>query len=135
MQDLIPEIDVFLGLSAISNILQDLKRITDKKKKFAEMLSQATNTDPIYEGDGESEENANQLVNNTSQKQSDGQESGGKTAVGVEVSESGDAKVSSTLDGSQGSSGSSGYLFPPSKDENFLLSIASLSSSLTYLSV
>ena len=34
LKELIPEIDVFLGISAISNILEDLKRISDKEKIF-----------------------------------------------------------------------------------------------------
>ncbi|MBP5493577.1 MAG: 30S ribosomal protein S12 methylthiotransferase RimO [Lachnospiraceae bacterium] len=34
LKELIPEIDVFLGISAIPNILDDLKRISDKEKIF-----------------------------------------------------------------------------------------------------
>ncbi|MBR5917389.1 MAG: 30S ribosomal protein S12 methylthiotransferase RimO [Lachnospiraceae bacterium] len=34
LKELIPEIDVFLGISAIPNILDDLKRVSDKEKIF-----------------------------------------------------------------------------------------------------
>ena len=34
LKELIPEIDVFLGISAIPNILADLKRVSDKEKIF-----------------------------------------------------------------------------------------------------
>ena len=102
-------------LSLAKTIIQLSSLSAAEKKQFADILAKATNTKSVFDGDsegnsdgtgnGDSEENANQLTNNTSQTKSDGQESGGKTAVGVEVSETGNAKVSSTLDGSQGSSG------------------------------
>ena len=97
-----------------------------QKQKFAEILAQATNTDPLYQqeqqqngeqgnsgnSNGNSNngnQNANTLVNNTSQQQSDGSDSGGKTAFGVEPSESGDAKSASQSQSSQDpSSGESG---------------------------
>jgi cobaltochelatase CobN len=87
-----------------------------QKQKFAEILAQATNTDPLYQmeqqpdnqgqsGDASNgNQNANTLTNNTSQDKSDGSSSGGKTAFGVEPSDSGNAKSASDSQSSQGSS-------------------------------
>ncbi len=78
-----------------------------QKQKFAEILAQATNTDPLYkmdesgqqeqsdDGSGDAQDDANQadiLVNGTTQDKSDAS-NGGKTAFGEDLSESGDAKV------------------------------------------
>ena len=82
-----------------------------QKQKFAEILAQATNTDPLYQADdnGGSGKNANTLTNNTSQKKSDGSNSGGKTAYGIEPSANGNAKSASDSQNSQdSSSGESG---------------------------
>jgi len=103
-----------------------------QKQKFAEILAQATNTDPLYQMDeqadnqgntgdstGQSEsgetgdQRANQLTNNTSQEtKSDGSESGGQTAVGDDPSQTGDAKsateAQSSQDASAGADGSNG---------------------------
>ncbi len=88
-----------------------------QKQKFAEILAQATNTDPLYKMDEESSSNqgqsgngnhnANTLANNTSQEQSDGSSSGGKTAFGMDASAPGDAKSASDSQASQDSSGGS----------------------------
>lgn len=95
-----------------------------QKQKFAEILAQATNTDPLYqmpEEDGTSgaqngtnsgssdaekgNSNANELVNGTSNDESSSSGSG-RTAVGDDGSESGDAK-SASADASAASSVSS----------------------------
>ena len=95
-----------------------------EKQKFAEILAQATNTDPLYKMEKESNgqqgksgdsnngksdngnQNANALTNNTSQEQSDGSNSGGRTAYGVDASESGDAQTASDSESSQDASSS-----------------------------
>jgi cobaltochelatase CobN len=95
-----------------------------EKQKFAEILSQATNTDPLYEmesssenqeqsgqkdsGNGNGDVNANTLTNNTSQEQSDGSSSGGSTAYGSDPSQPGTAQSASDSQGSQGASSSAG---------------------------
>ena len=88
-----------------------------QKQKFAEILAQATNTDPLYQdqsnngNQGQSSngnQNANTLSNNTSQKQSEGSSSGGRTAFGLDPSQSGNAKDASDSQSSQDSSGQSG---------------------------
>ncbi len=96
-----------------------------QKAKFAEILAQATNTDPLYQmpeddgtsgantgansgssdNNGKDGSNAQQLVNGTSNDKSSS-EDGGNTAFGADASESGDAKSASTAD-SQASSASS----------------------------
>ena len=95
-----------------------------QKQKFAEILAQATNTDPLYQmdedlnkqgsegnkngntGDGnDGQQKANQLSNNTSQQsESDGSNSGGQTAVGEDPSASGDAKSAADSQSSQDAS-------------------------------
>lgn len=98
-----------------------------QKQKFAEILAQATNTDPLYQMDQQNDgnqgengnsangdandgnQNANALSNNTSQQQSEGSSSGGNTAVGDDPAQSGDAKTASQDQNSQdASSGDSG---------------------------
>jgi cobaltochelatase CobN len=107
-----------------------------QKQKFAEILAQATNTDPLYQmpkedgtssaqngadggssdNNGEGNSNANQLVNGTTNDRSSSQD-GGKTAIGADSSESGDAKsasesasmASSSSAGSAGDSGAKAY--------------------------
>ena len=101
-----------------------------QKQKFAEILAQATNTDPLYQMSDESQSsnsqqsssssssssssnsgnqgsNAQQLVNGTSNDRSSSSD-GGKTAVGAEASESGDARSASELSSSASSSSQSG---------------------------
>ena len=110
-----------------AKIIQMSSLTPAQKQKFAEILAQATNTDPLYQMDKESNgqqgntgdsnngksdngnKNANALTNNTSQEQSDGSSSGGRTAYGIDPSESGDAKSTSDAQSSQdASSGESG---------------------------
>ena len=103
-----------------SEIIQLSSLTPAQKQKFAEILAQATNTDPLYQmnntnnNNGQSSDsnngnqNANTLTNNTSQDKSDGSESGGKTAFGVEPSESGNAVSASDSQSSQDDSGASG---------------------------
>ena len=99
-----------------------------QKQKFAEILAQATNTDPLYQmeqdaennanqgdsngkssGDADGNQNANTLVNGTSQKQeSDGSDDGGRTAVGADASQSGNAKSASDASSSQEASSNAG---------------------------
>ena len=100
-----------------------------QKQKFAEILAQATKTDPLYQmeqdvdnnvnqgdsdgkssGDGNDDgnQNANTLANGTSQKQeSDGSQDGGKTAFGADASQNGNAKSASDASSSQSASSSS----------------------------
>lgn len=111
-----------------AKIIQMSSLTPAQKQKFAEILAQATNTDPLYQMDqqesngqqgksgdsnnGKSDngnQNANMLTNNTSQEQSDGSKSGGRTAYGADASQSGDAKSASDAQSSQdASSGESG---------------------------
>jgi cobaltochelatase CobN len=99
-----------------------------QKQKFAEILAAATNTDPLYQMEQDSENNVNQgdsdgkssgemddgnqkanvLTNNTSQEQSDGSQSGGRTSVGADQSASGNEKVASETQTSQDASSSAG---------------------------
>ena len=107
-----------------------------QKQKFAEILAQATNTDPLYQmsqedtsngansnqgssGSGQTgndNSNAQQLANGTSQDKSSSSD-GGKTAVGNDASQSGDAKSASPAESdaasassaSAGDSGSKAY--------------------------
>ena len=110
-----------------AKIIQMSSLTPAEKQKFAEILAQATNTDPLYKMEQESNgqqgksgdsnngksdngnKNANALTNNTSQEQSDGSNSGGRTAYGADPSESGDAQTASNSESSQdASSGESG---------------------------
>ncbi|MBO6111019.1 MAG: cobaltochelatase subunit CobN [Methanobrevibacter sp.] len=102
-----------------------------QKEKFAEILAQATNTDPLYQMDKEIDkqgnqgnsngnsdgtegnQKANQLSNSTSQQsESDGSNAGGQTAVGQDPSTSGNAKSvadsQSSQDASSGGEGAGG---------------------------
>lgn len=102
-----------------------------QKEKFAEILAQATNTDPLYKMDKEMDkqgtqgnsngnsdgtegnQKANQLSNSTSQQsESDGSNAGGQTAVGQDSSTSGNAKSvadsQSSQDASSGGEGAGG---------------------------
>jgi cobaltochelatase CobN len=107
-----------------SEIIQLSSLTPAQKQKFAEILAQATNTDPLYKMDqdfdkqgskgnnngaaSEGEEgnkNANVLSNSTSQQsQSDGSNAGGQTAFGNEPSATGDAKSSADSQSSQDAS-------------------------------
>lgn len=88
------------------------------KQQYAEILAQATNTDPLYQTDesdkpsdsennqADDSSNAHELVNNTSQAESD--LSGGRTSAGVDPSTPGDAKSASESQSSSQSSSSAG---------------------------
>ena len=107
-----------------AKIIQMSSLTPAQKQKFADILAQATNTDPLYQMEQESNgqqgksgdsnngksdngnQNANALTNNTSQEQSDGSNSGGRTAYGVDASESGDAQTASDSESSQDASSS-----------------------------
>ena len=94
------------------------------KKKFAEVLSHATQTDPLYQmeensqtdsnqgnaqtessGNGDGQHNANQLGNGTAEHQeSQGSNSGGKTSAGNDQSATGTAQSASDSQSSQDAS-------------------------------
>ena len=100
----------------------------DMKQKFAEILAHATQTDPLYKmqedsqndnnqgesdskssgnGNGNGNSNANELSNGTSQKQeSEGSNDGGSTGAGNQPSNGGNAKSASELENSQDASAS-----------------------------
>ncbi len=107
-----------------AEIIQMSSLTPAQKAKFAEILAQATNTDPLYtmpEEDtssnpqdgggstngasdaGNDNSNAQDLVNGTSSDKTSSEE-GGKTAVGADGSESGDAKSASESQSAQSSS-------------------------------
>ena len=107
-----------------SEIIQLSSLTPAQKQKFAEILAQATETDPLYQMDKETDkqgaegnqgqgsengekgnQNANVLTNSTSQQsQSDGSNSGGQTSVGNDASQSGDAKSAADSSSSQDAS-------------------------------
>ena len=115
-----------------AEIIQLSSLTPSQKQKFAEILAQATETDPLYQMDQKPQEpinqgtqgqgfnngengnqNANALTNSSSQQsQSDGSNSGGKTAAGADASQSGNAKsaadASDSQDTSSGGEGSDG---------------------------
>ena len=100
----------------------------DMKKQFADILAHATQTDPLYQmqedsqndnnqgqsdnkasgnGNGNGNSNANELSNGTSkQQESQGSSDGGNTGAGNQPSSSGDAKSASELENSQDASAS-----------------------------
>ena len=93
------------------------------KQKFAEILAKATNTDPLYvmeeiddpnaedsqggSSPGDETSNAHELINGTSNQESD-DSSGGKTSAGEDASEQGDEKSASESQSSSQSSASAG---------------------------
>ena len=107
-----------------SEIIQLSSLTPAQKQKFAEILAQATETDPLYQMDKETDkqgaegnqgqgsengekgnQNANVLTNSTSQNsQSDGSNSGGQTSAGNDASQSGDAKSAADSSSSQDAS-------------------------------
>ena len=115
-----------------SEIIQLSSLTPAQKQKFAEILAQATETDPLYQMDENSEnqgtegnqnggsqngetgnQNANVVSNSTSQQsKSESSNSGGNTAAGDVAGQAGDAKSaedsSSSQDASSGSSGAGG---------------------------
>ena len=90
-------------------IIQASSLTPTQKQQFAEILAQATNTDPLYQADednsnGENSNdnsNAHELVNGTTTQESD---SGGQTSAGIDPSTPGDAKVASQSQSSDASS-------------------------------
>ena len=98
-----------------------------EKQKFADILSQATNTDPLYQmpeenqdsnsqqggstngvpNAGNQKSNAQQLVNGTSNDKSSSND-GGRTAAGADASQSGDAKSASELSSAASSASDTG---------------------------
>ena len=113
------------NLAFNAKIIQMSSLTPAQKAKFAEILAQATNTDPLYqmpeEDDGSNSEqggssngasnagndnsNAQELVNGTSNDKTSSQD-GGKTSVGADASESGDAKSASESQSSSSASSS-----------------------------
>ena len=101
-------------------LIQASSLMPAQKQKFAEILAQATSTNPLYQmdesdmqaetgensGDSQTDEKADVLVNGTTQQQSDGLDDGGKTAFGAEQGETGDAK-SADVQSSQDSASAS----------------------------
>ncbi len=124
-----------------------------QKQKFAEILAQATNTDPLYQmpeedasnsgsqqgtgnggSNGNDGSNAQELVNGTSNDRSSSSD-GGKTAVGADASESGDAKSasesqSSPSSASSGSAGDSGAKAYELSDKSVAKSASAIESSM-----
>ena len=114
------------NLAFNAKIIQMSSLTPAQKQKFAEILAQATNTDPLYQmpeeegtsGDnsgsssgstnnnGNDNSNAQQLSNGTSQDKSSSSD-GGRTAVGADGSQSGDAKSASDAASSAASASSS----------------------------
>ena len=114
------------NLAFNAKIIQMSSLTPAQKAKFAEILAQATNTDPLYQmpeeegtsGDnsgsssgstnnnGNDNSNAQELSNGTSQEKSSSSD-GGRTAVGADGSQSGDAKAASEAESSAASASSS----------------------------
>lgn len=108
-------------------IIQASSLTPAQKQKFAEILAQATNTDPLYQMDesqttkddngevgGKGNTNAHELVNGTTEKEQSSSESGGRTSAGNDASQAGDAKTASesqdaSASSSAGSSGANAY--------------------------
>lgn len=98
-----------------NEIIQASSLSPAEKQKFAEILAQATNTEPLYTADenGGNSGNADTLANGTSQEKSSGSNSGGQTAVGEDPSPSGTAQSASDAQSSSssdaGASGAQAY--------------------------
>ena len=108
-------------------IIQASSLTPSQKQQFAQILAQATNTDPLYEMEEEDQpttpdnedvakdkNNAHELVNGTTAKEQSSDQSGGKTSAGQDMSETGDAKTSSqdassSASAGEGASGSTAY--------------------------
>jgi cobaltochelatase CobN len=120
------------NLAFNSKIIQMSSLTPAEKQKFADILAQATNTDPLYQMDelqdnqgsesnqggsgngqtGNDANNAQQLANGTSNDRSSSSDSG-QTSAGEDASQTGDAKSASDLQSSsssasEGSAGDSG---------------------------
>ena len=106
-----------------AKIIQMSSLTPAEKEKFAEILAHATNTDPLYKAEehiegieenenqgqsdkgdtGQDESSASKLVNGSSNDKS-GNSEGGKTAVGSEATQSGEAKSASSGESSSAAS-------------------------------
>ena len=114
------------NLAFNAKIIQMSSLTPAQKQKFAEILAQATDTDPLYQmpeeegtsGDssgsgtgsandnGNDDSNAQTLSNGTSQEKSSSSD-GGRTGAGADASQSGDAKAASDASSSAASASSS----------------------------
>lgn len=109
-------------------IIQASSLTPAQKQKFAEILAQATNTDPLYQSNEETpstddnkgdvnggdNSNAHELVNGTTEKEQSSSDSGGRTSAGNDASQAGNAKSASdsqdaSASSSAGSSGAQAY--------------------------
>lgn len=129
-------------------IIQASSLTPAQKQKFAEILAQATNTDPLYKMEDEQETpenpansnteagngdtNAHELVNGTTQSEQSGDTSGGKTSAGQDMSESGNAKSASQSQdsGSSSSAGASSSAAYELSQKSASKSISSAESSM-----
>lgn len=94
-----------------NKVIQSSSLTPSQKAKFAKILAQATDTDPLYEMENDSgndEKNVQDFVNGTTDDKQSSSESGGKTPVGQDASQPGDAKYASQSQDSSSSSGISG---------------------------
>ena len=99
-------------------IIQASSLTPQEKQKFAEILAQATNTDPLYQAEddttseadngntdgGKDSKDAHELVNGTSNDEQSSDSTGGRTSAGADASEAGDAKTASQTQSSSSSS-------------------------------
>ena len=137
-----------------SEIIQLSSLTPAQKQKFAEILAQATETEPLYQMDKELDtqgtegengqgaesgetgnQDANVKSNSTSQQsQSDGSNAGGRTGFGVDGSQSGDAKShadsSDSQDASSDGEGTGGLKSYEISEKNVAKSSSSTESSM-----
>lgn len=115
-------------------IIQASSLNPSQKAEFAKILSQATNTDPLYEMDekdsADDNKNAQELVNGTNAQKQSSSNSGGKTSAGQDASQTGDAKSASQSDASSSSSGESGAKAYELSQQSASKSAASSESSM-----
>jgi cobaltochelatase CobN len=141
---------------AFNNELIQMSSLTPaEKQKFADILAQATNTDPLYQmpeeeeangansnqgssGNGQTgndNSNAQKLANGTSTDKTSSSD-GGKTAIGADASEGGNAKSASDSQSaessspSQGSAGDSGAKAYELSEQSVSKSTSSAESSM-----
>lgn len=104
-----------------------------QKAKFAKILAQATNTDPLYENQENSingGKDVQKSVNGTNENKQLNSESGGKTPVGEDPSQTGDAKSTSQSQDSSSSSGDSGAKTYELSQQSASKSVSSAESSM-----
>lgn len=127
-------------------IIQASSLTPTQKQQFAEILAQATNTDPLYQMDKQEQNipdntggqtsdngdrNAHELVNGTTAQESD--MSGGQTSAGNDASTPGDAKVSAEAQSqasSQAGAGQSGATAYELSQKSASKSMSSAESSM-----